>query len=530
MNKNLISRMSLRNKLVSTAIIPIIGLSFFMYFSSTGVSELGEHLSVAHEQLIPNIESYQGALTERISFGYYAFQVMNTPESNKRLESIEKLEKAWSEFRRYFHASQVAPNQPGEEEIMKPVYQHAEEFNEASLDIIKLLKANDPKNYDEVVKSLTVGKWQTLAKEFRLTSTKVLEMYLKVSQEENLTQKIIHEKITIRLYIIYVSVIIFNIVILFILGNLISKGLLQMSVTLGAGADKVAEASAQTVNASNSLSSSVTEQAAALQETSSSVEETSAMINKNATNAKQSIEVAQRCQAVVRNGKESVEQVIISIQEIATSNQQILDQVEDGNNEMKKIEDIISQIANKTKIINEIVFQTKLLSFNASVEAARAGEYGKGFSVVAEEIAKLAQISGNSANEIGIMLEESTRKVEEISQNTKNKVDILIKSGKETINTGIATANKCNKALDEIVENVSEVNGLIHEISTASQEQAQGVLEINKAIIELDNVADQNNQTSQDVAHSAGELQSQVEVIRKIIIELNTSITGEGKA
>ena len=72
---------------------------------------------------------------------------------------------------------------------------------------------------------------------------------------------------------------------------------------------------------------------------------------------------------------------------------------------------LISEIGNKTKVINDIVFQTKLLSFNASVEAARAGEHGKGFSVVAEEVGNLAHMSGNSAKEITQLLESSINRV-----------------------------------------------------------------------------------------------------------------------
>lgn len=99
--------------------------------------------------------------------------------------------------------------------------------------------------------------------------------------------------------------------------------------------------------------------------------------------------------------------MIHSITEISESNDRIMSQVADGNRKISEIVQVISEIGNKTKVINDIVFQTKLLSFNASVEAARAGEHGKGFAVVAEEVGNLAQMSGNAAKEISDMLNGS---------------------------------------------------------------------------------------------------------------------------
>lgn len=117
-----------------------------------------------------------------------------------------------------------------------------------------------------------------------------------------------------------------------------------------------------------------------------------------------------------------------SIDEISQSNDSIADQTRQNNEKINEIVKLISDIGNKTKVINEIVFQTKLLSFNASVEAVRVGEYGKGFAVVAEEVGNLAnKMSGNAAKEISSLLDESQRKTAQIVKETESKVDELIK-------------------------------------------------------------------------------------------------------
>merc|ERR1711991_356389 len=112
-----------------------------------------------------------------------------------------------------------------------------------------------------------------------------------------------------------------------------------------------------------------------------------------------------------KQGQSQVEKMLHAIDQILKSNNEIESQVIKNNQSFEKVTEIINQIANKTSIINDIVFQTKLLSFNASVEAARAGEHGKGFSVVAEEVGTLAKSSGEAAHEIEEMLSKQIDRV-----------------------------------------------------------------------------------------------------------------------
>lgn len=217
-----------------------------------------------------------------------------------------------------------------------------------------------------------------------------------------------------------------------------------------------------------------------------------------------------------------------SMNEISQSNEAILAQVNEGNRQMTEIGKVIREIGNKTKVINEIVFQTKLLSFNASVEAARAGEHGKGFAVVAEEVGNLAQMSGNAAKEISEMLDGSILKVEGIVEETKTKVESLVLKGKEKVDNGVVVAKQCSSVLDQIVDNVSKVSELSRETSHANKEQAMGISEINKAMSQLDMSTQQNAAASEEAASASEELSAQANSLKAVADELIAVINGAG--
>ncbi len=314
----------------------------------------------------------------------------------------------------------------------------------------------------------------------------------------------------------------------FLFSTKLSKNIGSIISVISSSSDQVASASTQIASSSEELSQATTEQAASLEETAASLEEISAMISKASESAGTTETSSTESQHKAEEGRKSVEQMMHSMEEISRSNDEIMTQVNHSNTQMSEIVRVIQEIGSKTKVINEIVFQTKLLSFNASVEAARAGEHGKGFAVVAEEVGNLAQMSGNAAKEISEMLDSSISKVESIVRESKTKVETLVSTGKQKVESGVETARQCSSVLDEIVGNVTKVTGLAQEISQASKEQAQGVGEINKAMSQLDTVTQQNSATSQQTASSAEQLSAQAVSLKSAIGELVTAVQGGG--
>lgn len=337
---------------------------------------------------------------------------------------------------------------------------------------------------------------------------------------------------TSRNFMLLVSVI--AILASLIIGALIlralSKTINEIIASLNDNAAQVTTAAEQISAGSQQLSEATTEQAASLEETSSSVEEMNSMVFKTSDNAKKSAEVSQRSQASAKQGKVVVEDMMKAISEINDSNEDVRKQIEESNSQISDIVKVIAEIGEKTKVINDIVFQTKLLSFNASVEAARAGEHGKGFAVVAEEVGNLAQMSGNAAHEISSLLESSIHKVEGIVSQTKEKVEKLITKGRERVNHGTQVAKQCGVVLDDIVENIALVNDMASEISTATNEQSLGVQEITKAISQLDQTTQQNAGTAVETASAAEELASQAVSLKNVVVSLTHAIKGHSSA
>lgn len=404
--------------------------------------------------------------------------------------------------------------------------------------IEEILKSNDwlqvLQMYNKVIEKSTSGQYGIDSKYFSETITRVIDKLRDViSSEINQSNELIKDSESASSNKYYFSLtsilflLIFSFSFSFIIVNSVNKTLLTVAGNITKGADSVSTISSQIAETSQRLSSSSTEQAAALQETTSAIEQTNAMIAKNAENAKRSAEVSIKSQATANEGKTAVSQMLNSISDISGSNNMIMEQIKKSNQEISEINHVIKAIEEKTKVINDIVFQTKFLSFNASVEAARAGEHGKGFSVVAEEISNLAEMSGRSSKEISQLLDDSTKKVDEIVKNMISNVTHLMESSQDKISNGQVTAERCSEILEEIVTDVSQVNSLVSDISVASQEQSRGVEEINKAMSELDTAAQQNNSSAQESASSATELNNQVQDLIQMVVDLNSVVLGK---
>lgn len=286
----------------------------------------------------------------------------------------------------------------------------------------------------------------------------------------------------------------------------LTKQLICVTDELNQTAPLLIDSSDSLSSLSVELSSSATEQAAAVQETAVSLEEIAAMISRNSDNADSAKKSSAKSVESVKSGQQALIEMLNAMDEISQNNDSFNLFMTKNSAELNEMVRVITNIADKTKVINDIVFQTKLLSFNASVEAARAGEQGKGFAVVAEEIGNLAQMSGSAANEIKNQLDESIVKVNKIVSITKSQVDLLINDGKEKIRLGIAKARHCDVVLNEINNTSSTAESLVSEVAHASKEQSQGIDEVNKAMGQIDEVTNQNTIASQTVSANASQV------------------------
>lgn len=397
------------------------------------------------------------------------------------------------------------------------------EWMEVNKEVRRLTKAGR----DAEVETLVKDKETPL----RLQSLKSLQAMNDLTAEKlveaKATAAAAYQTTKYTMLLISIGSVALSLFIAFIIMRAVSRAINQVISSLNDNSSQVTAAAQQIASSSQELSQAASEQAAALQETASSIEEMRSMIQRSSENAENVTVLSAEGQKSAGVGKQAVADMIQSIEDINASNVEIMQQTEASNQRISEIVQVISEIGNKTKVINDIVFQTKLLSFNASVEAARAGEHGKGFAVVAEEVGNLAQMSGNAAKEISGLLEESIHKVETIVEETKSKIGVLIDSSRHKVEHGAEVARRCGTVLDEIVDRVSQTSQRVSEISTAGAEQTQGIQEITRAMSQLDQVTQTNAATSEEAASAAEELSAQADSLRSVVGVLIQTIRGE---
>jgi methyl-accepting chemotaxis protein len=247
--------------------------------------------------------------------------------------------------------------------------------------------------------------------------------------------------------------------------------------------------------------------------TAEAIHEINLMVNTTSTNAEDSSQISKQTKQAASEGINAMKQLSDAIVAIKSTNQQMYSQVDDSNKQLAEIVETIKKIESKTHVINDIVFQTKLLSFNASVESARSGEHGKGFAVVAEEIGNLAAMSGKASKEINELINLSVQRVTEIAATTKTRLSQMSASAKHSIEEGEVKTNLTSKRFDEMNQYLDGLVSRVSEISTSTQEQALGVDRIMQSIKQLEQVNDRaakaqgvSKKFSDDLGHVSDEM------------------------
>ncbi len=265
--------------------------------------------------------------------------------------------------------------------------------------------------------------------------------------------------------------------ILFIVRGL-NRTLTRTAESLRDGAAQISSAAGQVSSASQTLAEGTSQQAASLEEVSSSVEELSGMTRRNADNAAAGQAASAHARQSAEGGAAEMGRMIEAMQAI-----------EQSSRDISKI----------IKTIDEIAFQTNILSLNAAVEAARAGEAGAGFAVVADEVRALARRSAVAARETADKIADATQKSAQ----------------------GMQLSGRVTACLDDILGKAREVDRLVVEVATASREQSEGIAQINVALSQLDKVTQTNAANAEETASAAEELNAQSAELRQAAGQLS---------
>lgn len=270
------------------------------------------------------------------------------------------------------------------------------------------------------------------------------------------------------------GVISISLVLAFLMSGKISQSFRKIGDSLGKSVSKSGEFGVQMSEAANQLASASQQQAAAIQESVSALSEMSSMLAMTGENVRHSLQSIDQSREKTEEGKQIMQQLGSAMEAIQRTNVHL-----------QEVTKVIEDINSKTTVINDIVFKTQLLSFNASIEAARAGQHGRGFSVVAEEVGNLAEMSGTAARDIEILIGDSQRKVREILEQINGRVEV-----------GQKVSTQAGSVFNDIATSIQEIATKMRSINEATQQQQLGIDQTNSAMRQLDIAAKSNNITS----------------------------------
>lgn len=256
--------------------------------------------------------------------------------------------------------------------------------------------------------------------------------------------------------------------------NATATGLHDALLQVAEAADQVATATDQIASSSQSIAQGASEQASSLEETSSTLEQISGMTKMTADHTVDAQKLSEDAKRAADDGSVAMTRMVESMAQIRLSAESTSAIIKD---------------------INEIAFQTNLLALNAAVEAARAGDAGRGFAVVAEEVRSLALRSKEAAT----------------------KTEGLIRESVALAEGGAALSEEVSGSLSHIVSAATNVAELMRQISTASQEQAQGTTQLNQAVAQMESVVQQAAADSEETSSAAEEVAGQARGLTEIV-------------
>lgn len=253
-----------------------------------------------------------------------------------------------------------------------------------------------------------------------------------------------------------------------------SSGLGGMGAQVSEGAQQVARAASQMGSISQSLAQGASEQAVSLEQTSASAEKVNHMVQRNAKSSREAAEHTNDANRLLTGANQKLGQMLDSMRDISSSSERI------------------SKII---RVIDEIAFQTNILSLNAAVEAARAGEAGMGFAVVADEVRNLAQRCSQAAKDTSGLIEESI-------QHAK---------------TGKIRLDEVAASMRQVTESAIQVQRLSNEVNAGSEEQAQAIEQISRAILQIQQVTQQTAASAEEGASAGAQMSAEAEHLQSAV-------------
>lgn len=513
-------KLSLSTKLVLLgltigALVPALG--YFTQRNAKEVSRLNEEIREKSNNKVLKTK-YLGEMI--FKFRSIRIEVRTLPlrgiQKEEIIKQMDLTKKAVGEFQEILKQYKTAIETPAEEKIYAELEANFGEFLNLGVELLTLAGTFDPEKLDQAAK-LVLNSCPEKASKVEKSIQDLIQS--QTDQTASLIAQAAQVESQATQAVIWAAVAGFLLAggITFGIGRVISRDFKMLVSRLVTATEGVAKASGQLSQDGVQISLSANEQAAALQQSVSAIEEIRSMIEQNAEGAGKSIQLASETLSLAGSGKRSMDEMSRELQELQQGTMELIQVVENGNQEISKIVRMISEIETKTKVIDDIVFRTKLLSLNASIEAARAGEVGRGFAVVAKEVAGLALISGKAAKEISDLLTESVTKVESIISETRVVVGERANHNKVMVDRSVGIGVSCGESLVRILNSAEGVHSMVNEITKASNEQARRVREVTSAVQKMEEETERNTKVANSLKDSSNQLGSQAAQLKDVV-------------
>ena len=504
----LITSFGLKAKLMTAMAFVSIAFGGLAFYSNNTIEALQTKIELLGTQRIAiadtmgNIRSSINAIPR---FMWLALNVpAGSPERKKALDQVERNLKILSDNVKEYTKFQLTPEAKAKLVVLE---EQVPKLQEAVMAGHALVSKNDAKT-DVEAKTVLLTRMPPVA----VAMTNLVNEMAEIAQTRNkaiVVESLDSAEKAQNALLIFAGTLG---TLLFVIGSVfafrLSRQLLRITTSVSDASTQVAAASSQLSNASDSLSSASQQQASAIEETSASLTEITGMVEANVRDAERANEVARSVEATSESTRKTMEELNGAMTQILESNRRI-----------EALVKVIEEIGEKTDIIDEIVFKTQLLSFNASVEAERAGDHGRGFAVVAQEVGNLAQMSGKAATEISSIVKTSIKEAEEVARENKSRVEV-----------GGRLALESKEKMATAIEQVRQILEGTRKIVAASKEQSQGIGQISTSVDSLNQTTQETAGTAEESASAGAELSGQSESLLGLVNELAMIVTGSSLA